>query len=101
MPRLQPLVAQLADRHLAAGMGPVVCAGRGRTSGLAALRLSTPPALSNPHEARFDIEVVLLSWALPGLVAYIEALSTWLSPRARYPLPLVGTLARRPEAASG
>lgn len=48
----------------------------------AALRLSNPPAFTDPHEARFDIEVILLSWALPGFVAYIEALSTWLGKSA-------------------
>ncbi|GEM82350.1 hypothetical protein [Meiothermus hypogaeus] len=41
-------------------------------------RLAHPPAFANPEEARFDLETVLLSWALPDFVAYMEALSTWL-----------------------
>ncbi|GIW33029.1 hypothetical protein [Meiothermus sp.] len=28
--------------------------------------LAHPPAFANPEEARFDLEKVLLSWALPG-----------------------------------
>lgn len=41
-------------------------------------RLAHPPAFTDPDEARFDLETVLLSWALPDFVAYLEALNTWL-----------------------
>ena len=41
-------------------------------------RIANPPAFTDPDEARFDLEVVLLSWALPDFVAYLEALNKWL-----------------------
>ncbi len=41
-------------------------------------RLAHPPAFTDPNEARFDLETVLLSWALPDFVAYLEALNAWL-----------------------
>jgi len=44
----------------------------------AAEHISNPPAFTDPDEARFDIEVILLSWALPDFVAYMEALNRWL-----------------------
>ncbi|GIW25638.1 hypothetical protein [Meiothermus sp.] len=44
----------------------------------AAGRLAHPPAFTDLEEARFDLETVLLSWALPDFVAYLEALNTWL-----------------------
>ncbi len=44
----------------------------------AAERISDPPAFTDPDEARFDMEVMLLSWALPDFVAYMEALNRWL-----------------------
>lgn len=70
----------------------------------AAERISNPPAFTDPDEARFDIEVILLSWALPDFVAYMEALNRWLGKSAFLkpdtPYPLVGALARRPEVAT-
>ncbi|MBO1436332.1 hypothetical protein [Meiothermus sp. CFH 77666] len=38
-------------------------------------RLAHPPAFADPAEARFGLETVLLSWALPDFVAYVEALN--------------------------
>lgn len=45
---------------------------------LAAERIASAPAYTDPDEARFDIEATLLSWALPDFVAYMEALNRWL-----------------------
>ncbi len=44
----------------------------------AAERLVNHPDFTDPDWARFDLEVVLLSWAFPDFVAYLEALNLWL-----------------------
>ncbi len=43
----------------------------------AAERIANPPTFTDPDEARLELEVVLLSWALPDF-AYLEALNSWL-----------------------
>jgi hypothetical protein len=79
MPRLQsPWSHHLQTAIWRREWGKLYALAEAELPAQAALRLSKPPAFTDPDEARFDLEATLLSWALPDFVAYMEALNRWL-----------------------